>query len=167
MRITRKVDATGPDFGCKFRLRRSPGASKSVFGPVTAPFLSIFYFFSFFCVAYLWRSLNTARFSDDSHFFVVTLSGGFCKNAFFHFFDEKCALRTYSVSMAFGDFRTQNYFFPLFFFLTLSGDFYKNAFFHFFDEESVLVTCGVLCPCYRGKTRSGPSGAHRSNQRAV
>ena len=54
-----------------------------------------------------------------------------------------------------------------FFFLTLSGDFYKNAFFHFFDEESVLVTCGVLCPCYRGKTRSGPSGAHRGNQRAV
>ena len=120
----------------------------------------------FFCVGYLWRSLNTARFSDDSHFFVVTLSGGFCKNAFFHFFDEKCALRTYSVSMAFGDFRTQNYALPLFF-LTLSGDFYKNVFFHFFDEESVLVTCGVLCPCYRGKTRSGPSGAHRGNQRAV
>ena len=27
LRITRKVDATGLDFGCKFRLRRSPGAS--------------------------------------------------------------------------------------------------------------------------------------------
>ena len=116
LRITRKVDATGPDFGCKFRLRRSPGASESVFGPRTVQFLTIVYVFSyFFCVAYLWRSLNTARFSDDSHFFVVTLSGGFCKNAFFHFFDEKCALRTYSVSMAFGDFRTQNYFFQLFF----------------------------------------------------
>ncbi len=109
LRITRKVDATGPDFGCKFRLRRSPGASESVFGPITAPCLTFFYFFFIFvCVAYLWRSLNTARFSDNSHFFVVTLSGGFCKNAFFHVFDEKCALRTYSVSMAFGDFRTQN-----------------------------------------------------------
>ena len=53
------------------------------------------------------------------------------------------------------------------FFVALSGGFYKNAFFRFFDEESVLVTCGVLCPCYRGKTRSGPSGAHRGNQRAV
>ena len=59
-----------------------------------------------------------------------------------------------------------NFSFPLFF-VALSGDFYKNVLFHFFDEESVLVTCGVLCPCYRGKTRSGPSGAHRGNQRAV
>ena len=57
--------------------------------------------------------------------------------------------------------------FPTFFFVALSGDFCKNVFFRFFDEESVLVTCGVLCPCYRGKTRSGPSGAHRGNQRAV
>ena len=66
------------------------------------------FFFMLFCVAYLWRSLNTARFSDDPHFFAATLSGGFCKNALFHSFDETCALRTYSVSMAFGDFRTQN-----------------------------------------------------------
>ena len=57
--------------------------------------------------------------------------------------------------------------FSHFFFVALSGGFYKNAFFRFFDEESVLVTCGVLCPCYRGKTRSGPSGAHRGSQRAV
>ena len=57
--------------------------------------------------------------------------------------------------------------FSHFFFLTLSGDFHKNTFFHFFDEESVLVTCGVLCPCYRGKTRSGPNGAHRGSQRPV
>ena len=57
--------------------------------------------------------------------------------------------------------------FSRFFFVALSGGFYKNAFFRFFDEESVLVTCGVLCPCYRGKARSGPSGAHGGNQRAV
>ena len=55
----------------------------------------------------------------------------------------------------------------LFVFVSLSGGFYKNAFFYFFDEESVLVTSGVLCPCYKGKTRSGPSGAHRGNQRPV
>ena len=48
LRITRKVDATGRDFGCKFRLRRSPGASERVFGPITAPCLTIFYFFPFF-----------------------------------------------------------------------------------------------------------------------
>ena len=92
--------------------------------------------------------------------------------AFFHkivfpvFFNEKCALRTCGVFMAFCDFRTQNWFLP-FFFVALSGGFYKNASFLFFDEESVLVTCGVSCPCYRGKTRSGPSGAHRGNQRPV
>ena len=40
LRITRKVDATGPDFGCKFRLRRSPGASESVFGAETMSFFS-------------------------------------------------------------------------------------------------------------------------------
>ena len=57
--------------------------------------------------------------------------------------------------------------FSHFFFVALSAGFYKNVFFHFFDEESVLVTCGVLCPCYRGKARSGPSGAHRGNQRPV
>ena len=68
LRITRKVNATGPDFGCKFRLRRSPGASKSVLGPVTAPFLAIFHLFFFFGVAYLWRSFNTAHFSDNSRF---------------------------------------------------------------------------------------------------
>merc|ERR1712093_254350 len=40
LRIPRKVDATGPDFGCKFRLRRSPGASESVFGAETVPAFS-------------------------------------------------------------------------------------------------------------------------------
>ena len=44
LRITRKVDATGRDFGCKFRLRRSPGASESVFGPETVPFLAFLFF---------------------------------------------------------------------------------------------------------------------------
>ena len=68
LRRTRKVDATGPDFGCKFRLRRSPGASESVFGPEAVQFLVFFLFFFFFCVAYFWRSFNTARFSDDSRF---------------------------------------------------------------------------------------------------
>ena len=43
LRITRKVDATGRDFGCKFRLRRSPGASESVFRPWLARFLANFH----------------------------------------------------------------------------------------------------------------------------
>ena len=50
LRIARKVNATGRDFGCKFRLRRSPGASESGFGLWTAPCLTIFCFFSFFFV---------------------------------------------------------------------------------------------------------------------
>ena len=57
LRITRKVDATGRDFGCKFRLRRSPGASERVFGPITAPFLTIFDFFSFFFVLHTYGVL--------------------------------------------------------------------------------------------------------------
>ena len=87
LRITRKVDATGRDFGCKFRLRRSPGASESVFGPETAPCLAICYvFFILFCVAYLWRSFNTARFSDDSRFLRLAYLWASCTNLCFAFF---------------------------------------------------------------------------------
>ena len=86
LRITRKVDATGRDFGCKFRLRRSPGASERVFRPITAPFLTIFYVFHFFGVAYLWRSLNTARFSDDSRFLCLAYLWRSSIKSFFLFF---------------------------------------------------------------------------------
>ena len=43
------------------------------------------------------------------------LMGFFHKIVFFCFFDEKCALRTCGVFMAFCDFRTQNWCLPLFF----------------------------------------------------
>ena len=54
-----------------------------------------------------------------------------------------------------------------FFLVALSGGFYENAFFHFFNGESALVMGGVSWPCHGRKTRSGPSGAHRGNQRRV
>ena len=69
LRRTRKVDATGPDFGCKFRLRRSPGASENVFRPILARFLVNFHVFSYFVwQCFVWTCFDTARFSDNSRF---------------------------------------------------------------------------------------------------
>ena len=79
LRITRKVDATGPDFGCKFRLRRSPGASKSGFGPITAPFLTIFCFFSLFLCCILMAFFEYGPFFRRFPFFAFGIL-----TAFFH-----------------------------------------------------------------------------------
>ncbi len=64
--------------------------------------------FSMFCVAFVWTCFDTARFPDNSRFFrLAYLWVSFIKTCF-PFFDEKCALRTCGVFMAFCDFRTQN-----------------------------------------------------------
>ena len=83
LRITRKVDATGPDFGCKFRLRRSPGASESVFRPVTAPNLAILYFFIYFlCDVVMWFLQYSPCFRRFPIFAFGVLIGLFHKTAF-------------------------------------------------------------------------------------
>ena len=58
LRITRKVDATGPGFGCKFRLWRSPGASESVFRLILARCLAIVYCFSICFVSHVYGVLS-------------------------------------------------------------------------------------------------------------
>ena len=167
LRRTRKVDATGLDFGCKFRLRRSPGASESVFWPILARFLANFHFFhifwAMFCIDLFWYD---PFFRQFLLFAFGVLISFFYKNVFFVFLMKNTLWGHVACSWHLVTSGHKIICFP-FLFVALSGGFYKNAFFHFFDEESVLVTCGVLWPCSKGKARSGPSGAHRGSQRPV
>ena len=147
MPIIRKVGATGPDFGCKFRLRRSPGASESVFRPKLARSLANFRFFHICLAMFCMDLFRYGPFFRQFPFFAFgVLMGFFYKNAFSVFLMKNalwghmaCSWRLVTSGHKLN--------FSHFFFVALSGDFYKNAFFCFFDEESVLVTCGVLCPC--------------------
>ena len=92
LRITRKVDATGRDFGCKFRLRRSPGASESGFGPRTAPFLMIFCFFSFFLCCILMAFFEYGPFFRRFPFFAFGILMAFFHKIVFSVFLMKNAL---------------------------------------------------------------------------
>ena len=83
LRITRKVDATGRDFGCKFRLRRSPGASESAFRPILARFLANFHFFSYFVGNVLYGLVSIRPVFPRFPFFAFgVLMCFFYKNAF-------------------------------------------------------------------------------------
>ena len=129
LRITRKVDATGRDFGCKFRLRRSPGASESVFRPISACFLTNFHFLYSFLAMFCMDLFRYGPFFRRFPFFAFGVLMGFFHKFVFSVFLMKNALWGHvACSWCFVT-SGHKICFPTFF-VALSGGFYKNVFVH-------------------------------------